>query len=84
MSRAAKFTSELSGLEPVAVFTADGWHIAGFLYFQGKSTLVLANHTVKGSDTGPLQPVKVRGIATEADFVIIPRSAVVSVEVSSL
>ena len=84
MSRAAKLTSELSGLESVVVSTADGWHIAGFLYFEGKSTLVLANHIVTGSDTGPLQPVKVRGIATEADFVIIPRNAVVSMEVSSL
>ena len=84
MNRATKFTSELSGLDGVVVSTADGWNITGMLYIEGQSILVLANSVVEGSDIGPLKAVKIRGIATEANFIIIPRKAVVSLKRLSL
>ena len=76
--------SEVHALRPVEVVLIRGdWHVIGFLFLEGKSVLVLANNMVAGSDLGPIQPTKIRRIANEADFTIIPRNLVESLRVLS-
>jgi hypothetical protein len=66
-------------LKLVVVKAGEVMH-TGFLLFKTSEFIVLINNMTKGTDVGPLRPIRKEQIEPECDVFVLPRSPGMTVE----